>query len=348
MKSNNKQVEFLKKQNAGRGNMDKFIDLHLHLDGAITVDIAKKLAALQGIELPTNSNRKLEKILSVSEDCEDLNEFLECFEQPLILLQTPEGISEAVRMIADMVQSQGVVYAEIRFAPQNHTQKGMTQEDAVLAALEGIKKTTLKTNLILCFMRGEENEDENEETFMLAKKYLVKDGGVVALDIAGAEGLFPTENYRTIFEKAHYTGIPFTIHAGEADGPESVRLAIEYGASRIGHGVRSKEDPEVLQMIKDKGIYLEMCPTSNRLTKAVEDMADYPLIEYLDQGIKVTINTDDMGIERTTMAKEFKYIEKKFGLTTEQENVLQKNAVDGAFTSDEVKGQLRQELGLAE
>ena len=100
-------------------------------------------------------------------------------------------------------------------------------------------------------MRGEENEDENEETFMLAKKYLVKDGGVVALDIAGAEGLFPTENYRTIFEKAYYTGIPFTIHAGEADGPESVKLAIEYGASRIGHGVRSKEDPEVLQMIKD-------------------------------------------------------------------------------------------------
>ena len=327
--------------------MDKYIDLHFHLDGAITVEIAKKLAELQGIELPTNSNRKLEKILSVSDDCEDLNEFLECFEQPLILLQTPEGIREAVRLIADKVKSQGVIYAEIRFAPQNHTEKGMSQEDVIKAALEGMKLTDLKMNLILCLMRGEGNEDENEETLMLAKKYLVTDSGVVAIDIAGAEGLFPTENYQTIFEKAYFTGVPFTIHAGEADGPESVRKAIGYGAKRIGHGVRSKEDPEVLQMIKDKGIFLEMCPTSNRLTKAVEDMADYPLIEYLDQGIKVTINTDDMGIERTTMAKEFKYMRKMFGLTPEQERILQNNAVDAAFTKTEVKDWLRQELGLS-
>ncbi len=188
-------------------------------------------------------------------------------------MQTPEGLSEAVRLVAENIRSQGVVYAEIRFAPQKHMDRGMTQEDAVLAALEGIKRTDLKVNLILCCMRGEGNEDLNEETLRLTKKYLVKDGGVTGMDLAGAEALFPTANYRSLFEAAAAAGIPFTIHAGEADGAESVRLAIEYGTSRIGHGVRTKEDPAVVQLVKEKGIFLEMCPTSSHQTHAVEDMS---------------------------------------------------------------------------
>ena len=162
---------------------DKYIDLHLHLDGAITLDIAKKLASLQNITLPTNDDAELEKLLSVPEDCESLNDFLKCFELPLTLLQTPEGLSESVRLVGDNIASQGVVYAEIRYAPQLHCDKGMTQEDAIKAALDGLKKTKLKANLILCLMRGEGNEAQNEETLELAKKYLVKDGGVVAISL---------------------------------------------------------------------------------------------------------------------------------------------------------------------
>ncbi len=324
---------------------DKYIDLHLHLDGALTVDIARKLAGLQNIELPAD-DKELEKLLTVPDDCESLNDFLECFELPLSLMQTKEGLSEAVRLVSENIRSQGVIYAEIRYAPQLHTDKGMTQEDAVLAALDGISRTDLKVNLILCCMRGEGNEAANYETLELAKKYLVEDGGVVAVDIAGAEALFPTANYRDLFAKAKELGIPFTIHAGEADGAESVKLAIEYGASRIGHGVRSYEDPEVLKLIKEKHIYLEMCPTSNRQTHAVEDMSKYPFMDYLDRGLPVTLNTDDMGIEGTTLADEFRYMEKTYGLTAAQEKIILGNSVDAAFTSDEVKAQLRKELGL--
>lgn len=324
---------------------DKYIDLHLHLDGAITIDIAKKLAEMQDIELPSDK-KELEKMFTVPEDCTDLNEFLACFDKPLSLMQTPEGLSESVYLVAENIRSQGVIYAEIRYAPQLHTANGMTQEDAVKAALDGLKRSQLKANLILCCMRGEGNEAENNETVELAKKYLVEDGGVVAIDIAGAEALFPTEKYEPLFAKASEYGIPFTIHAGEADGPQSVATAIRFGARRIGHGVRIYEDPEVTALVKEKGVTLEMCPTSNRQTHAVDDMTKYPLTDYLAQGIKVTLNTDDMGIEQTTLADEFRYMEKNFALTPEQEKIILGNAVDAAFTTDAVKQDLRRQLGI--
>ena len=333
-------------QNKNTSNQyaDQFIDLHLHLDGAVTLDIARELAQVQDMKLPSDSDEELVRLLTVPEDCASLNEFLQCFDLPLSLMQTKEGLREAVRLVADNIRSQGVVYAEIRWAPQLHTRKGMTQEEAILAALEGLKQTDLKANMILCFMRGEGNEAENEETLRLAKKYLVEDGGVVAVDLAGAEALYPTENYRELFAKARNLGVPFTIHAGEAAGADSVKLAIEYGAARIGHGVRSFEDPEVLKMLKEREIPLEMAPTSNRQTHAVEDMSKYPLKGYLEAGIRVTLNTDDMGIEGTTLAKEFQYAEQEFGLTPEQQKTLLENAVDAAFTTDEVKQELKKTL----
>lgn len=325
---------------------DKYIELHIHLDGAITVDIARQLAELQNIELPSDDDAELEKLLTVPADCADLNEFLECFALPVSLMQTYEGLREAAHLVADNMKEQGVIYAEIRYAPQLHTTQGMTQEDAINAVLDGLKESDLKVNVILCCMRGDGNDAENLETVELAKKFLVEDGGVVALDIAGAEALYPTENYRELFAKAKEYAIPFTIHAGEADGAESVRLAVEYGAVRIGHGVRSYEDSEVIQMLKDNGIFLEMCPTSNRQTVAVADMSKYPFMDYLEQGIKVTLNTDDPAIEGTTIGNEYRYMEETFGLTPDQERILLENSVDAAFTSDSVKAELCQKLGL--
>ena len=332
-------------ENTGKAKYaDKYIDLHLHLDGAVTTDIAKKLAEIQGIELPVKDDAELTKLLTVPSDCTSLNDFLMCFDFPLSLMQTEDGLREAVHLVADNIKSQGVVYAEIRFAPQLHTEQGMTQEDAINAALAGLKETDLKANLILCLMRGEGNHEANVETVELAKKYLVEDGGVVAIDIAGAEALYPTADYRDLFEMAKDYKIPFTIHAGEADGAESVRLAIEYGASRIGHGVRSYESEEVMKLLIDNNITLEMCPTSNRQTCAVEDMSKYPFMDYYGRGIRVTLNTDDMGIEGTTLAEEFRYMEREFGLTPEQEKVILENSINAAFTSDSVKAELRKTI----
>lgn len=325
---------------------DKFIELHAHLDGSITPDIAIKLTKLKNTSLTQEDNRKLIRDFSYPGTYRNLDEFLKCFNRPLSLLQTKEEISEGVYLVLEDMKANGVIYAELRFAPQFHTRKGLTQEEAVLAALEGQHRSTLKSNLILCLMRGEENTAENLETIEVAKKYLVEDNGVTAIDLAGAEARYATKDFKQFFELAKMYGIPFTIHAGEAAGAESVRQAVELGAARIGHGVRIFEDESVVQLVKDKGITLEMCPTSNRLTHAVEDMSKYPLMQYLENGLKVTINTDDLAIVKTTLAGEFRYMEKNFGLTAEQERTLLQNAVDAAFTTDEVKEELRIELGL--
>ena len=311
--------------------IDHYIDLHAHLDGCITTEIARKLAALQQITLPAATD---EELLSVPDTCENLNDFLKCFDLPLSLLQTEEALEEAVYLILSEMKEDGVIYAELRFAPQFHTQKEMTQETAIHAALRGLKRAPIPGNLILCCMRGDLNQKENLETLELAKKYLVEDGGVVAIDLAGAEALFPTENYEALFAKAREYQVPFTIHAGEAGNAEDV----------IGHGVRIAGNKEVIQLVKDNGIFLEMCPTSNRQTKAVEEMSDYPLKAFLEMGLKVTLNTDDPAIERTTLSREFRYMESLLNLTQEQKRLLLLNSVEAAFTSRNRKWKLKEQL----
>ena len=318
----------------------KYIDLHLHLDGAITAETAMELAKVQGISLPAKTEKELEKLISVPEGCTSLNDFLRCFELPLSLLQTREGIRRAVRLVLEEQKREGVIYAEIRFSPQLHTRKGLSQEEVLRAALEGLQDAPIPANLILACMRGADNQTENEENLELARRFLTKDGGVTAVDLAGAEALFPTRDYLELFRRAGESGIPMTIHAGEADGEDSVRAALEMGAVRIGHGVRARKNPEILEEIRSKGIALEMCPTSNRYTRSIENMKDYPLLMYLESGIKVTVNTDDPAIEGTTISREFRFLKEYFGLTTEQEKMILRNAAEAAFTSDERKHSL--------
>lgn len=322
---------------------EALIELHLHLDGAITPEIAKKLAILQNIHLPTQNESELQNLLQVSPNCQNLNDFLQCFALPLTLLQTKIGISEAIFLVASALQKQQVIYAELRFAPQLHTQKGLSQEDVILAALEGRKRAPIPLNLILCCMRGEETQNANRETLRLAKKYLVTHGGVVALDLAGAEGLYPTMAYQDIFTQAKQMQIPFTIHAGEAAGADSVATALSFGAQRIGHGVRSFEDPAVLEQLQQSQVALEMCPTSNRQTNAIPDMRQYPLLSYLAQGICVTLNTDDMAICGITLADEYRYMQ-TFGLTNTQKLRLLQNAANAAFTDTATKKYLLQTI----
>jgi len=323
-----------------------FIELHCHLDGSITVDIARKLAALQGMEL-VHSDAELYNQLSVPESCTDLNEFLERFALPCSLMQTKESVTESMRLVQERYRKEGAVYLEIRFAPQKHCDKGLTQEDVILAALEGLKQSELHTNIILCLMRDKGNEKENLKTVELAKKYLVEDGGVVAIDLAGAEALFPTKDFAYAFDKAREYGIPFTIHAGEAAGSESVASALDLGAARIGHGVWAGKDSAVLDRVVKNGIVLEMCPTSNRQTRSVLDMSEYPLKKYLEMGVKVTINTDDPSVCGTSISREFDYIVKEFGITEAQIKTMLLNAADAAFTNSTTKDGLRQLIGSA-
>ena len=260
-------------------------------------------------------------------DCRDLNDYLTKFDYPLKLLQTEKAITYSVYELLKIQKLQGLVYSEIRFAPQLHTRKGLSQEQIVAAALRGTQG--FSCGLILCCMRGANNQTMNLETLEAAEKYMGK--GVVALDLAGAEALFPTENFEELFRKAGKKGIPFTIHAGEAAGPESIWKALEFGASRIGHGVRCLEDKVLVQRLAQDQIPLELCPTSNMNTKVFDNITRYPIMRFLDEGIKVTINTDNMTVSNTTLRKEFQLVSDTFRLNKTEIERLMKNAAESIF-----------------
>lgn len=315
-------------------NMNNLVELHLHLDGALSISNCRKIAKIQNLDIPNDDN-EISKMMVVSNDCHDLNEFLTKFEFPGSLLQTKEGIKNGVKNLLDELKDQGIIYAEIRFAPQLHTLKGLTQDEIVSSAIEGLNLSNLKSNLILCCMRNNNNHNENIETINIAKKYLGK--GVCAIDLAGAEGLYKTKDFEDIFKYAKELGIPFTIHAGEADGPESVYDAIKFGAKRIGHGVRSTEDLNLINLIKEKGITLEICPTSNICTSIYEKVNDVPVKYFIDNGINITINTDDPTVCNTSLKEELKLVATAFNLTYDDIIKLQLNAINASFASDEEK-----------
>lgn len=320
-------------------NLDNIglVDLHLHLDGSLSLETVKELMCMQGIK-NENTDEELLKRLQVSHECKDLNEYLEKFEYPLTLLQTGEALSFAVYKLMEELKSKGIIYAEIRFAPQLHTKKGLSQKMAVEAAVRGLNRSSLDAGLILCCMRGNDNHAENMETVETAEKYLGK--GVVAIDLAGAEGLFPTKDFRDIFELAREKHIPFTIHAGEADNPTSVEYALEFGAKRIGHGVRSVENADTLKKLSYGGITLELCPTSNLNTNIYENINEYPIKKLMDAGVKVTINTDNMMVSGTDIKKELTMLADTFGFDEDDIIDFERNAIMAAFTSASHKEKL--------
>jgi len=314
------------------------IDLHLHLDGSLSVQTVRALADMQGIRISEDDMQLLQR-LQVRQGCRDLNEYLEKFEFPLSLLQTKEGIIAAVCDLTCELKKQGLLYAEIRFAPQLHTRKGLTQEQVVEAAVEGLRRSDFRSNLILCCMRGDDNKEENLENVRVAKKYLGQ--GVCAIDIAGAEALFATEKFADIFELASTLGVPYTIHAGEADGPRSVYAALSYGAKRIGHGVRAIEDEALMKKLAEERITLELCPTSNLNTGIFKDLKEYPLRAFMRRGIRVTVNTDNMTVSGTSLQREFQKLIDTFSLTEDELMILARNALEASFADQETKDWIR-------
>lgn len=313
------------------------IDLHLHLDGSISVPMARRLAALDGRVL-SEDDAALGKRLGVTADCRDLNEYLAKFDFTAELLETREQLSECMYLLQEELADLGYLYAEIRFAPQRHGARGLTQREAVEAVLEGLGRSCFEAGVILCCMRGDDTREANLETVRLAAEYLGQ--GVVALDLAGAEALFPTADYADVFALARELGVPFTIHAGEADGPESVYAALGFGAQRIGHGIRAIEDDALVERLAREGIALEMCPTSELQTSAIDDYAKFPLMSLLERGVCVTVNSDNMGVSVTDVRRELLLLAGIFGLTNDDIHLLLVNAARSAFASDALKEEL--------
>lgn len=319
-----------------------YVDLHLHIDGSISPVMARTLSRMGGPSLAEFSDAQLYDLLTYDEGAHDLNLYLPKFNLPLALLQTPEQLEECVYLLQEDLRARGLMYAELRFAPQSHGERGMTQKEAVEAALRGLRRSDFEARLILCAMRGNGNEEANRETFALAAAYQGK--GVVAVDLAGAEGIYPTAHFADLFAYARQLGLPYTIHAGEVGDVQSLSDALSFGPARIGHGVAAALDPVLLKRIADSGVMLELCPTSEAQTGAISNIRALPLRELLDAGVVVTINSDNMSVSGTDVCREFLLMNCLFGLTEHEAGSILLNAVDASFADEDTKARLRAQI----
>ena len=323
-------------------NMPKIV-LHLHLDGSLDIKLVEKWLKEDIVNM---SLEDIKKQLQVSKDCRNLNEYLEKFSFPCSLLQTKEHLYEATYNLLLNLHNMGVIYAEIRFAPSKHVVGGLTYDEVLKSVIEGLNKAKKDTGMfggiILCCMR-DESKETNLKVVELAKKYL--NDGVCGIDLAGAEALYPTSNFEYIFDKARELKIPYTIHAGEADGINSINKAIEFKTKRIGHGVRAIDDIKTMNLIKEKNILLEICLTSNLQTEAIK--GKHPLEDLYNYGINISINTDNDTVSDININEEYKKVLETTNLSIQDLIKCNINSIDYIFANNEIKNKLKNKLALS-
>lgn len=311
------------------------VELHCHLDGSLSKEF-----------IQTRLGRAVsERELVVSDECTSLAEYLQKFDLPGACLKDEEGLEGAGYDVLRTMSYENVCYAEIRFAPLLSVTEEMDTEQAITALLKGLnsgkKDFGIEYNVITCAMRHH-SEDQNFRMLKVARQFLGK--GVCAADLAGAESQYPMVEFMELFRKTKELGMPYTIHAGECGSVKNIVGAVQTGAGRIGHGIAMRREPVIQEMVRKAHIGVEMCPSSNLQTKAVERGVEYPLREFLDAGLMVTINTDNRTVSNTSMTKELEFVQCAYGITDAEIIRLMKNAVEVAFADDDVKNKLYQKL----
>lgn len=331
------------------------VSLHDHLDGGLRPQTIIELAEPLGIELPATDPAALATWFAEQSDSGDLVEYLKTFDVTLSVMQTREGLTRVARDFVEDLVADGVVYGEIRWAPEQHLQRGLTLDEAVEAVQEGLDAGTaaaaeaghgIRVGQLISAMRHLERGTEIAE---LALRW--RDRGAVGYDIAGPEAGFPAARQREAFDLLASNWFPATVHAGEADGLESIRGALLDGrALRLGHGVRIAEDitqeggddentfvalGPLAQWVKDRGVTLECSPSSNLQTGAFaawgDTMADHPFDMLYQLGFRVTVNTDNRLMSATSLTKELGILADTFGYDLDDVLAFQLNAAETAF-----------------
>ncbi|MDO4500345.1 MAG: adenosine deaminase [Erysipelotrichaceae bacterium] len=318
------------------------IDLHLHLDGSLNFMWTYQMAIKEGVITNDTTYEQF------------YNEFYNWGDDPFKkfdyvcqILQTAENLNEAAYQLVKRLDEIGLIYAEIRFASQQHCLKGLTQKEAVEAVIAGVKRAEeecdIKIGIINCLMhKGDSakiNLKENLETVRVTKELLGK--GVVGIDLAGFENNCDFNEYAPVIAKAKEEGIPLTIHAGEMGEGQHVLDALNMKPDRIGHGINSIQKPEYLQAVLESGVALEVCVSSN--TYFGHTYATHPIRKLIDAGVKVTVNTDNMTFSQTDLVNEHSLL-RQYSLSKEELMQCTLNAIDVAFCDEETKEYLRKKI----
>lgn len=317
--------------------------LHDHLDGGLRPATVLELAEEQGYgALPTHDVEELAHWFTRGAGGHSLEEYLETFQHTVGVMQTLDAIHRVARECAEDLAADGVVYAEVRFAPELHTERGLSMDEVVEAVTagfdEGSRGTGLTIRALLSAMRQAAHSIEIAE---LAVRH--RDAGVVGFDIAGPEKGFPPTRHLDAFEYIQRENFHITIHAGEAFGVPSIWEAIQFcGAERLGHGVRIVDDityahdgtpslGRLAAFVRDRRIPLEMCPTSNVGTGAVASIEAHPIKALHDLRFRVTVNTDNRLMSDISMSGEFQKLHDAFGWGLHEMRWLTVNALKSAF-----------------
>jgi adenosine deaminase len=320
------------------------IDLHFHLEGAIRPEQALAVARRHGITLPAETPEELRRLIQMHDGERSLLAFLAKFEPLRALFLNRQAIADLTDEVLRHGAADNLRYLEVRFSPLYMAQAYQLDLEEVMAGvLQGVRQGSrryLLTVRLIMVVERQMGLAPAEVVRQLALKYCPQ--GVVALDLANDELHYPPGPYAALFRRAKKAGLSITVHAGEAAGAENVKVSVEQlQADRIGHGVRAQEDPNVVALLRDRAIPLELCPTSNVQTGAVESLATHPLPNFLRQGVPVTINTDDPGISGITLSSELALAARRFGLTLHDLEQVTQNAATVAFLSPREKSLLQ-------
>ncbi|MEO2077291.1 MAG: adenosine deaminase [Bacillus sp. (in: firmicutes)] len=322
------------------------IELHCHLDGSLRAETIIDIAKKDGISLPTMDREEIQQELIAPLDCESLDEYLKRFALPNLVMQSQENLKRITFELFEDAAKENVKYMEVRFAPLLHTVKGLTVEEIIQSVIDGMreaeKQFDIHGNIILSCMRTMSAESAFE-VVEKGKQFLGK--GVVAIDLCASEEEGFCGDFVEPIALAREYGYRVTIHAGETGVGRNVLEAVEMlGAERIGHGVFIKDCAEAYNVVKEKQVVLEMCPTSNVQTKAVNQYSQHPIYDFHKDGIKVTVNTDNRTVSGTTMAKECMIVFDEFNMSEEDYKKIYLDSVEACFADQETKVKLKKYL----
>lgn len=319
------------------------VELHLHLDCSLSYRVVSRLA-------PTVTLEEYEKRFVAPAKCANLAEFLSCAPRGIELMQSREALELVVEDLFEQLVLDGVIYAEIRFAPQLHTENELSAPQVVEivdAAVERMtKQTSLQARLILCTLRHYSPE-QSLATARLVEEF--RGSRVVALDLAADEAGFPIDAHIAAFRYAREQEFHRTAHAGEARGAQSVWETLrELQPTRIGHGVRSIEDKSLIEHLKQNDIHLEVCPSANvQIIESIARWNEHPIDRLYRAGVSLNVNTDSRTLTPVTLTGEYERLREEFGWT--REHFLKTNlmAVRAAFLEDSDKERLSEKLRRA-
>jgi adenosine deaminase len=315
------------------------VELHHHLDCSLSYEVVKQLE-------PSITYEAYRRDFVSPPKCTDLADYITRAIRAVDLMQTKEQLRLVTLDVIRQLKKDHVIYGELRFAPLQHLQKGLTPEEVVRvvndATTEGIKETGVQVGVILCTLRHYK-EAQSMETVKLVEQF--KGTNIVGFDIAADEAGFPVAAHVKAFNYAHEKGLNCTAHAGEAKGAESVWETLQqFRPTRIGHGVRSLEDTALIRHLKESGIHLEVCPTSNVQTAIYNTINDHGVDKIYRSGVSMSVNTDARTISDVTLNSEYALLEKVFHWKKEDFLKCNLEAVEHAFVSEEKKKVLRKKL----